>query len=245
MLASGKHDEEVLALAVDLGCGLCEEPRMSLLVKICGISTQETLDVALDHGADMIGFVFFPKSPRHITLDQAQALGQAASGRARKVALTVDADDATLAAIINALKPDLLQLHGHETPERMHAIKRRFGLPLMRAVGVASKADLEGLLPLAEAADSILFDAKAPKDAAHPGGNGLSFDWSLLAGVRLDPPFMLSGGLDASSVAEAVALSHAGGVDVSSGVESAPGLKDPAKIAAFIRAARLIKNTES
>jgi phosphoribosylanthranilate isomerase len=211
---------------------------MSLIVKICGLSTRETLDVALDAGADMVGFVFFPPSPRHLSLDVARELGQAVKRRAAKVALTVDADDATLANIIEALQPDLLQLHGKETPLRLRDIKRKFGLPVMKALPVETSADLAALPAYRDVADRILFDARAPKEATRPGGLGAAFDWHVLENLDLKLPFMVSGGLHAGNLAEAVRVTRAGGVDVSSGVESTPGRKDPEMIRAFIRAAR-------
>lgn len=211
---------------------------MAPLVKICGLKTAETLAAALDAGADMVGFVFFPKSPRHIDLTTAETLGRQAAGRALKVALTVDADDTALAAIIAALHPDLLQLHGHETPDRVAAVRARFGLPVMKAIGVATADDLKDVQAFAAVSDRILFDAKPPKDAAHPGGNGLAFDWSLITGLDLSIPSMVSGGLDPANVAEALRRTGAQGVDVSSGVETAPGQKDPAKITAFVQAAK-------
>jgi phosphoribosylanthranilate isomerase len=211
---------------------------MSLTVKICGLSTRETLDAALDAGADMVGFVFFPASPRHVPLGAATELGRAVKGRALKVALTVDADDATLDNIVEALRPDLLQLHGSESVARVRDIKARLRLPVMKVIAVATAADLAGLQGSAAVADRILFDAKAPKDATRPGGLGLSFDWRLLQNLDLKIPFMVSGGLDADNVAGALRITQASGVDVSSGVESAPGVKDPDKIRAFIRAAR-------
>ena len=211
---------------------------MQPIVKICGLKTPETLAAAIDAGADMVGFVFFPKSPRHIDLATAEVLGRQAQGKALKVALTVDADDAALAAIVAALNPDLLQLHGHESPERVAAIRARFGLPVMKAIGVAHADDLKDVQAFAAVADRLLFDAKPPKDAAHPGGNGLAFDWSLLTGLDLSIPSMVSGGLDPANVAEALRRTRAQGVDVSSGVETAPGQKDPAKITAFVRAAK-------
>jgi phosphoribosylanthranilate isomerase len=211
---------------------------MSLIVKICGLSTRETLDVALDAGADMVGFVFFPPSPRHLTLDVARELGQAVERRAVKVALTVDADDATLTAVVEALQPDLLQLHGRETPARLREIRRKFALPVMKALPVATSADLANLPDYRDVADRILFDARAPKEATRPGGLGAVFDWHLLENLELQIPFMVSGGLHAGNVAEAVRVTRAGGVDVSSGVERAPGIKDPEMIRAFIRTAR-------
>jgi phosphoribosylanthranilate isomerase len=211
---------------------------MSLIVKICGLSTRETLDVALAAGADMVGFVFFPPSPRHLSLATARELGKQAKGRASKVALTVDADDATLANIVEALQPDVLQLHGGETVARLRDIKQKFGLPVMKAIAVETAADLAMLPGYTAVADRILFDARAPKQATRPGGLGAVFDWHVLEHLDLKLPFMVSGGLTAANVAEAVRVTHAGGVDVSSGVECAPGIKDPDMIEAFIRAAR-------
>ena len=211
---------------------------MSLIVKICGLSTPETLDVALDAGADMVGFVFFPASPRHVSLETARALGQRAKGRAVRVALVVDADDVTIANIVEALRPELLQLHGQESVARVRDIKQAFGLPVMKAVPIATSGDLAPLPGYAAVADRILFDARAPKEASRPGGLGARFDWKLLSGVDPKIPFMVSGGLDAANVAEAVRVTRGGGVDVSSGVERAPGIKDPDMIRDFIRAAR-------
>ena len=211
---------------------------MSLLVKICGLSTRETLDVALQAGADMVGFVFFPPSPRHLALETARELGRQAKGRATKVALTVDADDATLENIVETLQPDVLQLHGKETVARVRDIKQRFGLQVMKVLAVETAADLAPLAGYAAVADRILFDARAPKGATRPGGLGAVFDWHVLEKLELDLPFMVSGGLNADNVAEAVRVTRAGGVDISSGVERSPGIKDPELIRAFIRAAR-------
>jgi phosphoribosylanthranilate isomerase len=211
---------------------------MSLIVKICGLSTPETLDVALQAGADMVGFVFFPASPRHIGLNTARDLGRQAKGRALKVALTVDADDATLANVVEALQPDILQLHGKETVARLRDIKQTFGLQVMKAIAVETQADLAALPGYAAIADRILFDARAPAEATRPGGLGSVFDWHVLENLDLKRPFMVSGGLHAGNVPEAIRVSRAGGVDVSSGVERAPGVKDPEMIRAFIRAAR-------
>jgi phosphoribosylanthranilate isomerase len=211
---------------------------MSLIVKICGLSTRETLDVALDAGADMVGFVFFPPSPRHLSLEMARELGKRAKGRASKVALTVDADDATLTNLIEALQPDILQLHGKEIVARLRDVKQTFGLPVMKAIAVATPADLASLPGYAAVADRILFDAHAPEGATRPGGLGAVFDWHVLENLDLKPPFMVSGGLNAGNVAEAVRVTRTGGVDVSSGVERTPGIKDPEMIRAFIRAAR-------
>ncbi|MEA2836144.1 MAG: phosphoribosylanthranilate isomerase [Bradyrhizobium sp.] len=211
---------------------------MSLIVKICGLSTRETLDVALDAGADMVGFVFFPPSPRHLSLEKARELGKQAKGRAVKVALSVDADDATLANILEVLQPDILQLHGKETVARVRDIKQKFALPVMKALAVETPADLASLPGYAAVADRILFDARAPKQATRPGGLGAVFDWHVLENLDLELPFMVSGGLNAGNVAEAVRVTRAGGVDVSSGVESTLGIKDRDMIRAFIRAAR-------
>lgn len=210
----------------------------NFLVKICGLSTPETLDTAVDGGADLVGFVFFPASPRNIGFEQARTLGARVRGRADKVALTVDADDATFASIIEALDPDWLQLHGKETPQRVSDVKQRFGRPVMKVLPVADAADLSAIPDYAPVADRLMFDARPPKDATRPGGLGKPFDWPLLERIQTRTAFMLSGGLDAQNVAEALAITRAGGVDVSSGVERAPGEKDPDKIRDFIRAAR-------
>ena len=211
---------------------------MSLLVKICGLSTRETLDAALAGGADMVGFVFFPPSPRHIGLETAREFGKQARGRALKVALSVDADDAMLENIVETLRPDLLQLHGKETTARVRDIKAKFGLPVMKALPVERSADLAVVPGYSGVADRILFDARPPKGATRPGGLGAVFDWTLLAKLELEVPYLVSGGLTIDNVAEAVRVTRAGGVDVSSGVESAPGIKDPEMIRNFIRAAR-------
>jgi len=211
---------------------------MSLIVKICGLKTPDALDAALDSGADMVGFVFFAPSPRNLDLPGARTLGARVNGRAAKVALTVDADDAMLAAVVEALRPDMLQLHGVEPPARVTALKRCFGVPVMKALPVAERKDLARIELYKNAADRLLFDARAPKDATRPGGLGTPFDWSLLKDIDPGIPYMLSGGLDATNVTEALRITRAPGVDVSSGVERTPGEKDPDKIRAFIRAAR-------
>jgi phosphoribosylanthranilate isomerase len=211
---------------------------MSALVKICGLSTPETLDVALDAGADLVGFVFFTPSPRNISFETARTLGARVKGRAKMVALCVDADDALLEQIIAALRPDMLQLHGHETPQRVAAIRESFGVPVMKVLAIEAKSDLAAIAPYMNVADRLLFDALPPRDATRPGGLGKPFDWRLLEGLDLPVPYMLSGGLDPANVAEALRITRAPGVDVSSGIESAPGIKDPDKIRAFIRAAR-------
>jgi phosphoribosylanthranilate isomerase len=212
---------------------------MSLTVKICGLRTLETLDVALESGADLVGFVFFPPSPRNLGLELARTLGERVRGRAGKVALTVNANNHTLGEIIETLKPDMLQLHGKETPERVAVVRSRFGLPVMKAIAIAERKDISPVRQYARVADRLIFDARAPQDATRPGGLGKPFDWTLLGGIAPGVPFMVSGGLDAGNVAEALRITRAPGVDVSSGVERTPGEKDPDKIRAFIRAARV------
>jgi phosphoribosylanthranilate isomerase len=212
---------------------------MDKLVKICGLSTPETLDAALSAGADWVGFVRFPKSPRHVSLETGRDLSAQAKGRALRVVLLVDADDASIQEAVEAINPDLLQLHGHESPQRVEAIRSRFGRPVMKAVGIAEAADLFDLAAYAGVADHLLLDAKPPRTPdALPGGNGLPFDWRLLVGLDPRLSFMLSGGLNPVNVADAIKLSGSRAVDVSSGVETKPGLKDPAKIEAFVKAAR-------
>jgi phosphoribosylanthranilate isomerase len=211
---------------------------MAVLVKICGLKTEAALDVALDAGTDLVGFVFFPPSPRHVGFEAARTLGARVHGRARKVAVSVDATDDLLRSCIDALQPDLLQLHGRETPERVAVVRSRFGIPVMKALPVTERADLSSVHLYAKVADRIMFDARAPREATRPGGHGLAFDWRLLENLALAVPFMLSGGLHAGNVADALDVTRAGGLDVSSGVERAPGEKDVDKIREFIRAAR-------
>jgi phosphoribosylanthranilate isomerase len=211
---------------------------MSVLVKICGLRTPEALDVALDAGADMVGFVFFPPSPRNVGFQAARELSRRVRGRAQKVALSVDASDEQLSAIIDALLPDMLQLHGNESPDRVVMVRTRFGLPVMKALPIAERADLSPIRLYDKLADRLIFDARAPREATRPGGLGRPFDWRLLENLDAGVPFMLSGGLDAGNVAEALRITRAPGVDVSSGVERAPGDKDHDKIRDFIRAAR-------
>jgi phosphoribosylanthranilate isomerase len=207
-------------------------------VKICGLRTAADVAAVATAGAAYAGFVFFAKSPRNLSIPEAKALALAAPVGLAKVALVVDADDATLDAIVEGVPLDMLQLHGHETPSRVAEVRARYGLPVMKAVGVADEGDLAGLMEMSLAADQLLIDAKPPKGADLPGGNGLSFDWRLLVGRKWLRPWMLAGGLTAENVAEAVRLTGARQVDVSSGVESVPGVKDHARIAAFVAAAR-------
>ncbi len=211
---------------------------MPVSVKICGLSDRAGLDAAVAAGARYVGFVFFARSPRAVTVEQAAELAVEVPPGIAKVALVVDADDAMLDEIVARVPLDMLQLHGRETPERVTEIRARHGLPVMKAVGVASEADLPALDAYAAVADQLLVDAKAPKDAPLPGGNGLAFDWRLIAGRRGPVPWMLAGGLTPDNLAEAVARTGARQLDVSSGVESAPGVKDAARIRAFLDAAR-------
>ena len=206
-------------------------------VKICGLRTAADVAAVAASGAAYMGLVFFAKSPRYVTLAQARDLALAAPPGLAKVALVVDADDATLDAIIEAMPLDMLQLHGHESPERVAELRARYGLPVMKAVGVADEGDLSAVFEYSLAADQLLIDAKPPKNAALPGGNGLTFDWRLVAQRRWLRPWMLAGGLTPDNVATAIRLTNARQVDVSSGVESAPGVKDAARIAAFVKAA--------
>jgi phosphoribosylanthranilate isomerase len=206
-------------------------------VKICGLRTAADVEAVAGAGAAYAGFVFFPKSPRHLTLPEARLAALAAPPGLAKVALTVDADDAALDAIVEAVPLDMLQLHGHETPDRVAQVRARYRLPVMKALGIADEGDLAALAEYLAVADQMLIDAKPPRDAVLPGGNGLAFDWRLLAGRRWPKPWMLAGGLSAANVAEAVRLTGARQVDVSSGVESAPGVKDAARVAAFVAAA--------
>ncbi|MBA5778892.1 phosphoribosylanthranilate isomerase [Stappia sp. F7233] len=204
------------------------------LIKICGLSTPQTLDAALDAGAAMIGLVFFAKSPRNVPLDQAARLADRARGKAEIAALTVDADDGLIADIMREVRPDWLQLHGSETPERCAELKARHGVKVMKALGVSQATDVEKAAGYAGVVDKLLFDAKPPKDAVLPGGNGVAFDWTLLRGLDLGVPVMLSGGLNPQTVAEALRISGVNEVDVSSGVERERGVKDETLIRAFI-----------
>ncbi len=207
-------------------------------VKICGLRTEADVAAVAASGAAYMGLVFFPKSPRNLTIAEARVLALAAPVGLAKVALTVNADDARLDAIIEAMPLDMLQLHGSESPDRVAEVRARYGLPVMKAVGVADEGDLAAVFDYSLVADQILVDAKPPKNSSLPGGNGLSFDWRLVAQRRWLRPWMLAGGLTPENVAEAIRLTNARQVDVSSGVESAPGVKDAARIAAFVAAAR-------
>lgn len=211
---------------------------MTLDIKICGLKSEDALSAALAGGASHVGFIFFPKSPRNIAPADAGRLREAAAGRAKAVAVTVDADDATLDAIVAGMRPDMLQLHGHETPERVAALKARYGLPAIKAFSIRETADLSAIEPYRGVADRFLFDAKPPRGAELPGGNGVPFDWRVLAALEPGVDYMLSGGLNAENIGEALRLVSPAGIDISSGVESAPGVKDAGLIDAFFRAVR-------
>ncbi|KJS19627.1 MAG: N-(5'-phosphoribosyl)anthranilate isomerase [Hoeflea sp. BRH_c9] len=212
---------------------------MTTPIKICGLSTLEAVDRAADLGADMAGFIFFEKSPRHVAVETAAALAERARARGLKtVTVTVDMDDAGLKEIVSAVKPDWLQLHGGESPERVAELKARFGRPVMKALAIRTASDLDRIAPYMGIADRFLFDAKPPEGSDLPGGNGVSFDWRLLASLDGAANYMLSGGLTKDNVGTALAISHAPGIDVSSGVESAPGVKDLAMMDSFVRAVR-------
>lgn len=208
-----------------------------LLIKICGLSTSESLDWALSAGADLVGFVHFPRSPRHLPVEAAARLARQVAGRARTVVLTVDADDDLLDRLIAAIAPDFVQLHGRESPERVAEVRQRINRPVIKALGIGAAGDVAAARAYADVADLLLYDAKPPKDASRPGGLGVTFDWSLLEGAP--SPFLLSGGLDPTNVGDAVRRVRPAGVDVSSGVESAPGQKEEARIRAFVKAARM------
>ncbi len=209
---------------------------MSLDVKICGLKTAEALEAALEGGASHVGFIFFAKSPRNIAPEEAGRLRQAVRGKALAVAVTVDADNRSLEEIVRAMAPDMLQLHGHESPERVTEIKARYGLPVIKALSISNAADLKATQAYVGIADRFLFDAKPPRGAELPGGNGVSFDWRLLEGMETD--YLLSGGLNAANIGEAMRIANPPGLDISSGVESGPGVKDPGLIKAFFRAVR-------
>lgn len=209
---------------------------MALDMKICGLKTEAALASAIECGASHVGFIFFPKSPRNVTPQEAGELRALARGRAKAVAVTVDADDAFLDAIVDAMQPDMLQLHGSESPERVAQVKVRYALPVMKAFAIHEAADLARIAPYRGIAERFLFDAKPPPGSALPGGNGVRFDWTILAGLDAGVDYMLSGGLDAANIAEALRLANPPGIDISSGVESEPGVKDTALIEAFFKA---------
>lgn len=211
---------------------------MKTEIKICGLSTPETLAAVLASGAEHVGFIFFEKSPRHVSLETAARLAEQAHGKAGTVAVTVNADDAFLDRLTGRVQPDMLQLHGSETPDRVAQVKTRYGLPVIKAFAIREAGDLEKLDAYRGIADRFLLDARAPEGSDLPGGNGVSFDWNLLKVLDREIDYMLSGGLNEGNVVEALQVSGARAIDVSSGVEAAPGLKDIAKIAAFIQTVR-------
>ena len=218
---------------------------MSLDIKICGLRTDEAVAAALDGGASHIGFIFFPKSPRNIDPVDAGRLRQAAKGRAKAVAVTVDADDVTLDGIVAAMQPDMLQLHGDESVARVAEIKARYGLPVMKVFALRERGDLDRITPYIGMADRFLFDAKPPKGSELPGGNGVSFDWKVLSALDASIDYMLSGGLNAGNIAEALQATNAQGIDISSGVESAPGVKDVSLIRDFFRTVGAAKSADA
>ena len=199
---------------------------MALDIKICGLKTPEAVEAAIANGASHIGFIFFPKSPRNISFLQAASLRELVNGRAKTVAVTVDADNLFLDDLVHSVKPDIVQLHGHETPRRAAEIKKRYNLPVMKAISVHTATDLQNAIPYKDIAERILFDAKAPKDSVLPGGNGVSFDWQLLNSLDNTLNYMLSGGLRIENIKDALTIARPSGIDVSSGVESEPGVKD-------------------
>lgn len=207
---------------------------MTVSVKVCGLTGDEGLAAAIDAGARYVGFVFFPKSPRHVSPAQAAALAVQVPMGVAKVGLFVNPDDATLTSTLEQVPLDMIQLHGGESPARVAEVRALTGLPVIKAVGISGPADLDQLWDYGLVADMLLIDAKPPQDAALPGGNGLAFDWRLLAGRQILKPWLLAGGLTPENVHEAIRLTRAQGVDVSSGVESAPGVKEPDRIRRFI-----------
>ena len=216
---------------------------MSVAAKICGLSTPETVAAAIAGGARFVGFVFFPPSPRNLAPRQAGSLIRDVPAGVTKVGVFVDPDDELLERVLAVAPLDLVQLHGEETPDRVAGIKRRFGKKTMKAIKVAGESDLAAVPHYFGIADWLMFDARPPKNASRPGGNALAFDWALLRAKKWPLPWMLSGGLTAANVAEAVLTSRATAVDVSSGVESAPGIKDIAKIRTFLAAAAAVTGT--
>ena len=215
---------------------------MALDIKICGLKTDEAMAAALAGGVSHVGFIFFAKSPRYVEPAEAGRLRQAAIGKAKAVAVTVDADDAFLDEIVDKMRPDMLQLHGAETPARVAEVKARYGLPVIKVFSVSEAADLDRLKPFIGIADRFMFDAKPPKGSQLPGGNGVAFDWRILAGLYAGLDYMLSGGLNAANIGDALRSANPPAIDISSGVESAPGVKDPALIEQFFRAVRAARD---
>lgn len=217
----------------------------ALDVKICGLSRQDSVRAALTGGATHLGFIFFEKSPRNVTPQAASRLVADLGDDVMTVAVTVDADDEVLDDIVSVMHPGMLQLHGSETPERVAALKEKYGLPVMKAFAIRNAQDLEKIHPWLNVADKFLFDAKPPAGSELPGGNGMSFDWSLLESLDPDIPYMLSGGIHAENVEEALRLSNTSGLDVSSGVESSPGIKDNRRIVEFLDKVKHLTNNKA
>ncbi|KQU87318.1 N-(5'-phosphoribosyl)anthranilate isomerase [Mesorhizobium sp. Root102] len=218
---------------------------MALDIKICGLKTDAAMAAALSGGASHVGFIFFAKSPRYVDPAEAGRLREAARGKAMAVAVTVDASDAFLDEIVAKMQPDMLQLHGAETPERVAEVKARYGLPVMKALPLGEAADLERIKPFIGIADRFLFDAKPPKGSELPGGNGVAFDWRVLVDLDGGVDYMLSGGLNAVNIGDALRLANPPGIDISSGVESPTGVKDPALIEQFFRAVRAARDNRA
>jgi phosphoribosylanthranilate isomerase len=210
-------------------------------VKVCGLTDEDGVTAAVEAGADFLGVVFYAGSPRHVSVARAAELLDPVPRRVQRVGLFVDPDDAVLDAVISHVRLDFVQLHGSESVERVEAVRLEYGIPVIKAYHVGQAADLDAALPLAEVADWLLFDARPPAGAGRPGGNALSFDWTLLNGRKWPVPWMLAGGLDATNVREAIRLSGAKAVDVSSGVERLPGVKDARKIAEFVTSAKQMR----
>ncbi|HVL19487.1 MAG TPA: phosphoribosylanthranilate isomerase [Amaricoccus sp.] len=216
---------------------------MAVRVKICGLRSRAEVEAAAEAGASYVGMVFYPPSPRHLSLADARWVAGGVPAGVARVALTVNADDEALDRLVETVPLDMLQLHGREPPERVAEVRARFGLPVMKALGIAEPAHLDAIDAYAAVCDQLLIDARPPRGAALPGGNGLAFDWRLIAGRAWRVPWLLAGGLTPENVGEAIRLTGAQQVDVSSGVESRPGEKDPARIAAFVRAAHAAERT--
>jgi phosphoribosylanthranilate isomerase len=218
---------------------------MGIQVKICGINSVESADAAVRAGADFVGLVFHPASPRNLTRGQAQGLAERMHGRVRLVALMTDANDEEIGAVVKSVRPDFLQFHGNETPERVGATRSQFGIPIIKALAIADSDDFARAASYEAAADMLLFDARAPVSAARPGGHGAAFDWQLLRGRKFSRPWLLAGGLNVDNVARAIRSCEAPGVDVSSGVETAPGVKSAEMISDFVAAARSANYAET
>lgn len=217
--------------------------KQALDIKICGLSTNEAIDAVIAGNATHIGLIFYEKSPRHVSLQQAESLSKHAGARIEKVAVSVNADDDYMDQIVKAMQPDILQLHGHESVKRVQELQARYGLPVMKAFAISEKSDFDKVKPYIGVADKFLFDAKPPKGSVLPGGNGVAFDWEIMDALPKDVPYMLSGGLDASNICEAIGKSGARAIDISSGVEKAPGIKDNNLIEEFLAVSHAFETT--